>query len=314
MDVNEMTRFIRQEAKQLGFADVAFAKAEHMDEEAKRLETWLNNGHHGKMSYLEDHFDLRVDPTKLVPNARTVISFLYNYYTPEKPTDASAPKIAMYAYGRDYHKVVKKKMKLLFQKMTETIGAIEGRYFVDSAPIMEREWAKRSGLGWIGKHTLLLNKQKGSYFFLSEMIIDLELAYDAPSSDHCGTCTKCIEACPTDAIAEDGFVVDAKKCISYLTIELKEKIPTAFEGKMENWMFGCDICQDVCPWNRFSEPHQEDDFHPNEGLLDMTQGEWDELNQDAFDLLFFGTPVKRTNLEGLKRNISFLKKTSDKAR
>ncbi len=314
MNALDLKRFVRQEAKVLGFADVAFAKAEFMNEEAQRLEQWLNQGHQGQMAYMENHFDLRVDPTKLVPNAKTVISFIYNYYNPEGQQDPDAPKIAMYAYGRDYHKVVKKKLKQLFQKMTEKIGQIEGRYFVDSAPVLERDWAKRSGLGWIGKNTLLLNKNKGSFFFLAEMIVDLEFEYDAPTSDHCGTCTKCIDACPTDAIAESGYILDAQKCISYATIELKEKIPSAFEGKMKNWMFGCDICQEVCPWNRFSEPHDEPDFLPNKDLMDMSREEWYDLNEDAFDLLFHGTPVKRTKFEGLKRNISFLKKTSDKAR
>ncbi len=307
MTTQANTRFVRQEAEKLGFFQVGFSKAEFMSEEAKRLEAWLNQGRQAKMSYLENHFDKRVDPTKLVPGSKSVISFLYNYYTPLKQEDDHAPKLAMYAYGRDYHKVVKKKLKILFQKMTAEIGAINGRYFVDSAPVLERDWAKRSGLGWIGKNTLLLNKAKGSYFFLAEMIVDIPFEYDSVSSDHCGTCTKCIDACPTDAIDENGYLLDAGKCISYLTIELKEKIPTEFEDKMEGWMFGCDICQDVCPWNRFSTPHEEVQFNPSEKLMGMSAEDWNDLNEESFDLLFEGSAVKRTKFEGLKRNIQFLR-------
>ena len=290
----------------MGFFLCGIGKAEFMQTEAEQLRAWLNNGFHGQMSYMENHFDLRTDPTKLVPGSKSVISLAYNYYTDEQQNDEDAPKLSMYAYGRDYHKVVKKKLKALFHFIQENFGDVHGRIFVDSAPVMERDWAKRSGLGWIGKHTLLLNPKKGSYFFLAEAIIDLELAYDEPMRDHCGTCTRCIDACPTDAISESGYVLDATKCISYLTIELKEQIPTEFKDKMENWMFGCDICQDVCPWNRFSTKHDEHDFNPKPRLMEMNKKEWEEITEELFDELFLGTPVKRTKFVGLKRNIEFL--------
>lgn len=302
----DITREIKQIAINLGFDQIGIAKAQHMDEEAKHLETWLNAGYQGKMSYLANHFDLRVDPTKLVPGAKSVISLMYNYHTEEAQVDPSAPKIAAYAFGRDYHKVVKKKLKTFLKTIRERYGDINGRAFVDSAPILERDWAKRSGLGWIGKNTLLLNKTKGSYFFLAELIIDLELKYDTPVAEHCGTCTKCIDACPTDAISESGFVLDSQKCISYLTIELKEDIPNAFAEKMENWMFGCDICQQVCPWNRFAKQHNEPDFKPKPELLNMKRQEWHEITEEIFDSLFEGSAVKRTKYAGLKRNLDFL--------
>ena len=279
-----------------------------MEPEAQRLEAWLNNNHHGTMSYMENHFDKRVNPQLLVPGARTVISLGYNYYNPEKQEDLDAPKFSMYAYGRDYHKVIKKKLKLLLVKMQEEIGEINGRCFVDSAPVLERDWAKRSGLGWIGKHTLLLSKKKGSYFFLSELIIDLELPPDPPVQDHCGTCTRCIDACPTDAISKNGYIVEADKCISYLTIELKGEIPSAFQDQMEGWAFGCDICQEVCPWNRFSSKHTEPDFEPMSELLHKNRKEWEDITEDVFQRIFTGSAVKRTKYEGLQRNIAFLKK------
>ncbi|MCL4152337.1 UNVERIFIED_CONTAM: hypothetical protein GTU68_018398 [Idotea baltica] len=255
---------------------------------------------------MENHFDLRTDPTKLVPGSKSVISLAYNYFTESQQVDESAPKISTYAYGRDYHKVVRKKLKELFSIIHEIAGEVDGRVFVDSAPVLERDWAKRSGLGWIGKNTLLLNAKKGSFFFLAEIILDLELEYDAPVSDHCGTCTKCIDACPTDAISESGYIIDGSKCISYLTIELKDAIPSEFKDKMENWMFGCDICQDVCPWNRFSTPHTEPQFNPKPALLEMKKRDWEEITEEIFDELFLGTPVKRTKFTGLKRNIKFL--------
>ncbi len=298
--------FIIGEATRLGFEGVAFAKAEFMDEEARRLENWLSTGYHAKMSYMENHFDKRVDPSKLVPGAKTVISMLYNYHNPERQSDPEAPKISQYAYGRDYHKVVKKKLKHLLNSIRAEIGDVQGRGFVDSAPVMERDWARRSGLGWVGKHTLLITKKKGSYFFLAELIIDLELPYDHPIDDFCGTCTKCIDACPTDAISENGYVLDGSKCISYLTIELKENIPSQFSDKMDNWMFGCDVCQDVCPWNRFAHRHSEPDFDPSRNLLDKTKAEWESLTSQEFDDLFEGSAVKRTGYEGLMRNIRFI--------
>jgi epoxyqueuosine reductase len=302
----DRTALIKAKAKELGFLNVGVSKAEHMDEEAKRLESWLSKDYHGQMSYMANHFDKRVDPTLLVPGAKSVISLSYNYYTDQEQTDPTAPKISKYAYGQDYHHVIKEKLKELVAYITEEIGEIDGRVFVDSAPVLERDWAKRSGLGWIGKHTLLLSKQRGSYFFLAEIISDLELDYDHPVSDHCGTCTACIDACPTDAISESGYILDASKCISYLTIELRDEIPTEFQEQMEGWMFGCDICQEVCPWNRFSTEHQEQAFAPKEGLLEMTKTEWKELTQEVFSKVFSKSAVKRTKFKGLKRNIEYL--------
>ena len=304
------TLIIKSMALDLGFNNVGISKAEFMEEEAINLEAWLNQRLHGKMSYMENHFDLRVDPSKLVPGAKSVISLMYNYF-PEKQQNTDAPKIAKYAYGRDYHKVVKKKLKTFLQKIKELYGDISGRCFVDSAPVLERDWAKRSGLGWIGKNTLLLNKDRGSFFFLAEIILDLELEYDNTVTDHCGTCTKCIDACPTDAISESGYILDSSKCISYLTIELKESIPREFNNQMEDWMFGCDICQDVCPWNRFSKPHAEDQFLAKDELLKKDRKEWLEITEEVFDQLFEGSPVKRTKYAGLKRNLDFLNKEID---
>jgi epoxyqueuosine reductase len=300
------TRQIREEAQRLGFGLVGFAKAERMDEEAQKLENWLNQGYQGQMSYLENHFELRVDPRKLVPGAKSVISLAYNYYNPEKQEDPEAPKISMYAYGKDYHFVVKDKLKSLLAFIRENIGEVDGRCFVDSAPVLERDWALRSGLGWIGRHTLLINPKQGSYFFLAEIILDLELEYDSPIRDHCGTCRRCIDACPTEAISPQGYLLDASKCISYLTIELKEAIPAEFQGKMDNWMFGCDICQDVCPWNRFSTRHEEPAFEPHPDLLGMKKSEWEEVSEEVFGRVFQKSAVKRTKLDGLKRNIAFL--------
>ena len=286
--------------------DVGIAKAEQLGEEGERLRVWLEKGYHGKMSYMENHFDKRTDPRKLVDNAQSIICFSYNYY-PEKALPDGNPKIARYAYGRDYHKVIKKKMKLLFQDMNNTLGEVNGRYFVDSAPVMEREWATRAGLGWIGKNTLVIHPKKGSYFFLAEMIVDIELDYDQPISDYCGTCTRCIDACPTDAITEKGFELDASKCISYATIELKdETIPSVFDGKMEDWAFGCDICQEVCPWNKFSTPHGEEDFMPHEVLSKLSREDWRQMTEAQFDEIFEGTPLKRTGYKGLMRNVENL--------
>jgi len=300
--------FIKALSQELGFLDIGFTKATFMEEEARNLETWLKQNHQGNMDYLNNHFDLRVDPSKLVPGAKSVICLSYNYYTDKQQSDPSSPKISRYAYGKDYHKVIKKKLKILLAAIQEEFGALHGRCFVDSAPLLERDLAKKAGLGWTGKNTLLINKKKGSYFFLAEIVLDLELEYDNITEDHCGTCTKCIDACPTDAINEKGYILDARKCISYLTIELKEEIPTEFEDKMDNWMFGCDICQQVCPWNRFSTTHNEPKFEPKDELLDKSKKEWLEITNEVFDRLFEGSPVKRTKFDGLKRNIEFLQK------
>ena len=300
------TEIVKQTARDLGFTSVGIAKAEFMEEEAKRLTEWLNLGYHGSMSYMENHFDKRTDPTLLVPGAKSIIMLTYNYHTEQKQQDPLAPKISSYAYGRDYHKVIKKKLKLFMPILREKLGDIDGRCFVDSAPVMERDWAARAGVGWVGKNTLLIHPRHGSYFFLAEMILDLELEYDSPIKDYCGTCTACIDACPTDAIASDGYILDGSKCISYLTIELKDDIPSSFKGKMDNWMYGCDICQQVCPWNRFSSPHEEPQFEPKESLVSMSKEDWVEITEEVFDDLFEGSAVKRTKFQGLKRNISFL--------
>jgi epoxyqueuosine reductase len=299
--VSKNTQIVKAIASELGFSFCGIAKAEFLAEEAPRLEEWLRRGYQGKMSYLENHFDMRLDPTKLVPGARSVVSLLYNYYPRTKHEDNF--KIAKYAYGQDYHFVVKEKLKTFFSTIQKQIGEVEGRVFVDSAPVHERAWAAKSGLGWVGKNSLLLNKQMGSFFFLAELIIDLELEADGPMKDYCGTCTACQDACPTNAIPEP-YVVDGSRCISYLTIELKESIPDEFSGKMENWAFGCDICQDVCPWNRFSKPHQEDAFNP-QGWESFSKSEWEEMTEETFGRVFKKSAVKRTKFAGLKRNIEF---------
>ncbi|MEE9439378.1 MAG: tRNA epoxyqueuosine(34) reductase QueG, partial [Saprospiraceae bacterium] len=298
LDKKHITTSLKKKALEMGFMGIAIAKAEHMKQEAVNLEKWLNKGFHGEMSYMENHFDKRVDPTKLVLGSKSVISLMYNYYSETKISEEGESKIAMYAYGKDYHKVVKKKLKHLYRWMEDQFGKIEGRFFVDSAPVMEREWAKRSGLGWIGKHTLLVNPKKGSYFFLCEIICDLDLEYDHAIKDHCGTCTRCIEACPTDAISPNGYLMDGSKCISFLTIESKNSIPEEYKGKMDNWMFGCDICQQVCPWNRFSIPHNEEKFVPNPKLVSMKKKDWEELTEEVFDSIFEGSPIKRTKYSG----------------
>lgn len=301
----KLTTWVKTLASALGFYDVGFAKADFMEEEARRLEAWLSNSYHGEMSYLAKYFDLRVDPRKILPGAKTVICLSYNYYTEKGPVEIDSYKIAKYAYGRDYHKVVKKKLFELVRKMKEKIGDFNSRCFVDSGPVLERDWARRSGLGWIGKNTLLIHPRKGSFFFLAVIICDVELEYGSPMRDYCGTCRRCIDACPTAAISPEGYVLDGSKCISYLTIELRNSIPEEFKGKMENWIFGCDICQDVCPWNRFSKPHTEKDFEPGESLLSMTKKDWEELTEATFEKMFAGSAVKRAKYEGLKRNIAF---------
>ncbi len=303
-------QLIRCEAYRLGFSFIGFAKAKRLDKEAYRLEQWLNLSYHGEMQYMENHFEKRIDPTKLVPRAKSVIVLMHNYFPKEKQ-NSNAPKIARYAYGEDYHFVLKRKLKELIFFIQENIGEINGRCFVDSAPVMERDWAKHAGVGWTGKNTLLINPKAGSYFFLAELIVDLELEADSPMKDYCGTCTRCIDACPTDAISPKGYILDGSKCISYLTIELKNAIPESFKGKMENWMFGCDICQEVCPWNRFSKPHEEPAFEPHPDLLEMEKREWEEITEEVFQKLFKKSAVKRTKFKGLKRNIEFLKNVDE---
>ena len=300
-------RIITNKAIELGFFHVGFSKADFLEEEAPRLEKWLNNQQHGEMTYMANHFDKRLDPRLLVEDAKTVVSLLFNYYTDQQQSDPEAPKISKYAFGEDYHDVIKDKLKELIAFIQVEIGAVNGRGFVDSAPVMNKAWAKKAGIGWIGKNSNLIHPKKGSFFFITDLIIDLKIEADGPIKDYCGTCTKCIDACPTDAIIEP-YVVNGSKCISYLTIELKDEIlPKAFEGKMDNWMFGCDICQDVCPWNRFSVLHNEQRFEPHPNLLDLKKQDWLDLQEEGFQILFQRSPVKRTKYKGLKRNINFLK-------
>ena len=296
---------IKAEAARLGFLSCGISKAEFLEEEAPRLEEYLSKERHGKMSFLENYFDKRLDPTKLVEGSKSVISLLLNYYPEEKQREDTY-KISKYAYGTDYHFVIKDKLKSLLQFMQQEIGEIEGRAFVDSAPVMDKSWAAKAGLGWVGKHSLLLSKQKGSFFFVAELIVDLELDYDAPVTDHCGSCTACIDACPTQAIVEP-YKVDGSKCISYFTIELKEGLPQEMKGKFEDWAFGCDICQDVCPWNRFSKPHNEPLFNPHPELLSMSKKDWEEITEETFRKVFKKSAVKRTKYSGFTRNIQFLK-------
>lgn len=300
------SRQIKDWALELGFTACGISQARFLEEEAQPLEEWLKRGYHGEMQWMENHFDKRLDPRKLVPGAQSVVSVLLNYFPAQGQKDPAAPKISRYAYGEDYHFVMKRKLKDLMARIQAEIGAVEGRAFVDSAPVMDRAWARNAGLGWRGKHSLLLSKGLGSYYFIGELIIDLALEPDHPTSDHCGNCTRCIDACPTDAIVGNA-VVDAQKCISYLTIELKEAIPSSFEGQMENWAFGCDICQEVCPWNRFARPHQEQAFAPAEGLLEMEAREWEEITEEVFRKRFKHSPLKRTKYAGLRRNLDFLR-------
>lgn len=300
-------RLITQKAKELGFFHIGFSKAEYLEEEAPRLEQWLSKNYQGEMSYMANHFDKRLDPRLLVDDAKTVISLLFNYYTDQKQVDPEAPKISQYAYGEDYHYVMKDKLKELIAFIKAEIGEVNGRGFVDSAPIMDKAWAKKAGLGWIGKNANLITREQGSFFFIADLIIDVELEADGPITDFCGSCTRCIDACPTDAIVQP-YVVDGSKCISYLTIELKDELlPKEFAGKMDNWMFGCDICQDVCPWNRFSVLHNEERFQPSASLLDLSKDDWQNLQEEGFQVLFQRSAVKRTKFQGLKRNITFLK-------
>jgi len=301
----EITRLLKEEALKLGFDFCGVAQSEFLQSETDHLEKWLKNGYQGKMSYMENHFDVRLDPGKLVDHAKSVISLAYNYF-PQQELQGDSFLISKYAYGEDYHQVVKSKLLKLIALLKSHIGDINIRGFVDSAPILERIWAERSGLGWTGKNTLLINKKKGSFFFLAELVLDIELEYDtAFKTDHCGTCRKCLDACPTEAILP-GKIVDGSKCISYFTIELKEEIPTSMKGKFNDWIFGCDICQDVCPWNRFSKPHHEPAFEPHPDLLQMTKKDWMELEENTFQKIFKKSAVKRTKFTGLRRNIDFI--------
>ena len=295
---------IKTEAQRLGFLSCGVSKADFLEEEAPRLEQWLKQGMHGQMQYMENHFDKRLDPRLLVPGAQSVISLLLNYY-PEEQQNEESYKISKYAYGEDYHFVIRDKLKELLAFIREQIGEVDGRGFVDSAPVLDKAWAAKSGLGWIGKHSNLLSQKVGSFYFIAELIVDLPLVYDTPVTDHCGSCTACIDACPTQAIIAP-YQVDGSKCISYFTIELKEELPSTMSGQFDDWMFGCDVCQDVCPWNRFSSPHAEPRFNPHPELLSMTKRDWEEITEEVFRKVFKKSAVKRTKFSGLNRNIKFL--------
>ncbi len=308
MNTENHTRIIKQKTQELGFFFCGISSAEYLEEEAPKLEEWLKRSYNGKMGYMENHFDKRLDPRLLVDDAKSVVSLLLNYFPDQSEAQCQdAPKLSKYAYGEDYHFVIKDKLKTLMQFIQDEIGEVGGRIFVDSAPVMDKVWAKKSGLGWVGKNSNLIHPKHGSFFFIAELILDLKLVPDGPIKDYCGTCTKCIDECPTDAIVEP-YLVDGSKCISYLTIELKDQIiPNEFKGKMDDWMFGCDICQDVCPWNRFSKPHNESRFDVKRELLKMNKNDWQDLTQEIFSNLFKNSAVKRTKFEGLERNIKFLK-------
>ena len=299
------TAFIKSEAKRLGFLSCGISKSGFLEQEAPRLENYLKKQMHGQMSYLENHFDKRLNPNLLVDDAKSVVSLLLNYYPSENQTQDSF-KISKYAYGQDYHFIIKDKLKELLESIQTNIGEVSGRAFVDSAPVLDKAWAAKSGLGWIGKNSNLIAKQTGSFYFIAELIIDLELEYDYATTDHCGSCTACLDACPTEAIVAP-YIVDGSKCISYFTIELKDNLPAEMKGKFNDWAFGCDICQDVCPWNKFSKPHNEPLFNPNPELLSMTKKEWQEITEDTFKKVFKNSAVKRTKFAGLQRNIEFLK-------
>jgi epoxyqueuosine reductase len=299
------SNLIKAEAKRLGFLSCGISKAGFLEEEAPRLEHWLNKNHNGQMAYMENHFDKRLNPTLLVDDAKSVISLVLNYF-PAATQNADSYKISKYAYGKDYHFVIKEKLKELLNTIQDEIGAVSGRAFVDSAPVLDKAWAAKSGLGWIGKNSNLITQKVGSFYFIAELIVDLELEYDHATTDHCGTCTACIDSCPTEAIVAP-YVVDGSKCISYFTIELKDNLPIEMKGKFDDWAFGCDVCQDVCPWNKFSKPHNEPLFNASPELLSYTKKDWEELAEDTFNQVFKNSAVKRTKLEGFKRNIQFLK-------
>ena len=304
--IHHQTSVIKEEAQRLGFLSCGISKAGFLEEEAPRLENWLNNQMNGQMSYMENHFDKRLNPTLLVDDAKSVISLLLNYY-PSELQNQDSYKISKYAYGQDYHHVIKEKLKELLYFIQTQIGEVSGRVFVDSAPILEKAWAAKSGLGWVGKNSNLITKKVGSFYFIAQLIIDLELEYDTPTTDHCGSCTACLDACPTEAIVAP-YMVDGSKCISYFTIELKDNLPQDMKGKFDDWMFGCDVCQDVCPWNRFSKPHNEPLFQANSDILNFSKSDWEEITVDTFQEVFKNSAVKRTKYDGLLRNINFLKK------
>ena len=308
--IEKNTQLIKSFAAKLGFNHCGIAKAQLLTDDARRLESWLNKGMHGNMQYMENHFDLRIDPSKLVPGAKSVITLLLNYFPVEQQNE-TALRIAKYAFGNDYHEVIREKLRLLLAEIKVSVGEVNGRGFVDSAPVLERSWAQKTGLGWIGKNGNLINKQSGSFFFIATLIVDLELEYDAAyAKDYCGTCTRCIDSCPTDAILPEK-VIDGSKCISYFTIELKDAlIPDAMKGKFDNWMFGCDVCQDVCPWNRFSKPTGEIKFTPIPAILNFTNNDWEELTEENFRRIFKNSPLKRSKFAGIKRNIKFIATTS----
>ncbi len=307
MSIERHTAIVKRIASELDFFFCGISQAAFLEDEAPKLEDWLNKGLHGKMAYMENHFDKRLDPRLLVDDAKSVVTLLYNYFPEQQQReDPTAFKIAKYAYGDDYHTVIKDKLKQFFHRIHEEIGEVGGRVFVDSAPVMDKAWAKRSGAGWMGKHTNIISKQHGSFFFIAELILDIQLQPDGPIKDYCGTCTRCIDACPTEAIIEP-YLLDSSKCISYLTIELKDAlIDKQFQSQMDNWIFGCDVCQDVCPWNRFSKPHNETRFQPTDGLLEFTRNQWLEMTEDVFKEFFSKSAVKRTKYAGLMRNIQFL--------
>ena len=305
LPASRYTSFIKSEAKRLGFLSCGISKAGFLEEEAPRLEDWLNNNRNGQMSYMENNFDKRLNPTLLVDDAKSVVSLLLNYY-PSEFQNQDSYTISKYAYGQDYHFVIKEKLKELLNSIQSTIGEVSGRAFVDSAPVLDKAWAAKSGLGWIGKNSNLLTQKVGSFYFIAELIIDLDLEYDQATTDHCGTCSACIDACPTQAIVSP-YIVDGSKCISYFTIELKSTIPLEMKGQFEDWIFGCDVCQDVCPWNRFSKPHKEPLFNSNPEVLSLSKKDWEEITEETFKVVFKNSPLKRTKFEGLKRNIEFLK-------
>ena len=307
MNTYTNTEDVKRWAAELGFDACGVARAGKLDHDARRLENWLAMGMHAGMKYMENHFDLRIDPTRLVPGARSVITLLLNYYPPQQQVDTADVKISKYAYGNDYHEVIRAKLKLLLEQMRNKFGDVQGRGFVDSAPVLERAWATRSGLGWLGKNGNLLTRTGGSFFFIATLIVDIELKYEDPyAKDYCGTCTRCIDACPTGAISENK-VVNGSKCISYFTIELKDQlIPAEMKGKFDNWMFGCDTCQDVCPWNRFSKPHHEAGFAPLPEILEYSAKDWQALTEKSFKKIFRLSPLKRAKLSGIHRNLSFL--------
>ncbi|MFC6267708.1 tRNA epoxyqueuosine(34) reductase QueG [Frigoriflavimonas asaccharolytica] len=305
MKLEKNALLIKQKAKKFGFQSCGISKADFLEEDALPLENWLKNNYHGEMQYMENYFDKRLDPRLLVEGAKSVISLAYNYFPEQEISSLDNYKISKYAYGKDYHEVIKDILKDMVRELQEEIGDFSFRIFVDSAPVLERSWARKSGIGWVGKNANLITKQSGSFYFLAEIICDFELETDFATSDHCGTCTKCIDACPTDAIVNDK-IIDGSKCISYATIELKNEIPESFKNKMEDWMFGCDICQDVCPWNRFSKPHNQPKFNPNLSLQNFKKNDWQELSQDLFSEIFQKSPIKRAKFSGLKRNIEFL--------